>query len=173
MNHPRYCPKCGTLVVKYSNPLPTADVIVYDPQRGVILIKRKNPPYGFAIPGGFVEEGETVEHAAVREIREETSLDVELKGILGVYSHPMRDMRCHVMTTVFVARAKDLRKLCAGDDAQDAQFYALDGIPGELCFDHAKVMDHFRQWLLGTRPLLPCCEDPSLEYGEIPYIRPF
>lgn len=173
MNHPRYCPNCGTLVVKYSNPLPTADVIIYDPQCGIVLVRRRNPPIGYALPGGFVEEGESVEHAAVREIKEETNLDVELLGILGVYSNPMRDRRCHVMTTVFVGRAQHRENLKGGDDAQNAAFYPLDNIPETLCFDHAKVIRHFRQWLLGMRPLLPCSEDATLEYGEIEYTRPF
>ena len=173
MNHPRYCPKCGTLVAKYSNPLPTADVVIYDPQCGIILVKRRNPPFGYALPGGFVEEGETVEHAAIREMKEETNLDVELLGVLGIYSHPMRDMRCHVMTTVFVGRASRLDLLLAGDDAAGVAFYAVNEIPSELCFDHAKVIRHFKQWLLGTRPLLPCCEDPAIEYGDIHYTHPF
>ena len=95
MNHPRHCPSCGTLVVKYSNPLPTADVIIYDEKHGIVLVKRGTPPLGMALPGGFIEEGESAEHAAVREMKEETGLDVELEGVLGVYSWPLRDMRCH------------------------------------------------------------------------------
>lgn len=173
MNHPRYCPSCGTLVVKYSNPLPTADVVIYDEKRGVILIRRKNPPLGMALPGGFIEEGESAEHAAVREMKEETGLDVHLEGILGVYSWPMRDMRCHTLTTVFVGRCSDPDALLAGDDAADAAFYDPDNIPGPLCFDHARILGHFRDWLEGRRPLLPCAEDPSLEYDDIPYTRPF
>lgn len=173
MNHPRYCPQCGTLVVKYSNPLPTADVVIYDETRGIVLVRRGKEPLGMALPGGFIEEGESAEHAAVREMKEETSLDVELLGVLGVYSDPPRDMRCHTLTTVFVGRAAHPEQLCAGDDAADAAFYPLDDLPGPLCFDHAKVVEHFRDWLAGRRPLLPCAEDPAKTYGEIPYTRPF
>ena len=103
MNHPRYCPSCGTLVVRYSNPLPTADVVIYDEKHGIVLVRRGTPPLGMALPGGFIEEGESAEHAAVREMKEETGLDVKLEGVLGVYSWPLRDMRCHTLTTVFGA----------------------------------------------------------------------
>lgn len=173
MNNPKYCPKCGTLVVKYSNPLPTADVVIYDKERGIVLVRRGTEPLGMALPGGFIEEGESAEHAAVREMKEETSLDVELLGVLGVYSDPPRDMRNHTLTTVFVGRALDPAQLCAGDDAADAAFYPVDAIPEPLCFDHAKVIGHFRDWLEGRRPLLPCAEDPAKAYGEIAYTRPF
>jgi len=173
MNNPKYCPQCGTLVVRYSNPLPTADVVIYDETRGIVLVRRGKEPLGMALPGGFIEEGESAEHAAVREMKEETSLDVELLGVLGVYSDPPRDMRNHTLTTVFVGRALDPAQLCAGDDAADAAFYPVDAIPGPLCFDHAKVIGHFLDWLEGRRPLLPCAEDPAKTYGEIPYTRPF
>jgi 8-oxo-dGTP diphosphatase len=82
-------------------------------------------------------------------------------------------MRCHTLTTVFVGRALDPDQLCAGDDAADAAFYPLDDLPQPLCFDHAKVIGHFRDWREGRRPLLPCAEDPAKEYGEIAYTRPF
>lgn len=173
MNHPRYCPNCGTLVEKYSNPKPTADVVIFDDERGIILVRRAKEPLGMALPGGFIEEGESAEHAAVREMKEETSLDVELLGVLGVYSDPPRDMRCHTLTTVFVGRALDPDQLCAGDDAADAAFYPLDDLPGPLCFDHARIIGHFRDWREGRRPLLPCAEDPAKEYGDIAYTRPF
>ena len=173
MNTPRICPNCGTVVVKYSNPSPTADVVIYAEERGIVLVKRGKEPLGMALPGGFIEEGESAEHAAVREMKEETSLDVELLGLLGVYSDPVRDMRCHTLTTVFVGRALDPAQLCAGDDAASAAFYPLDDLPQPLCFDHAKIIGHFRDWLAGRRPLLPCAEDPAVEYGPIPYTRPF
>jgi len=176
MNHSRYCPQCGTLVVKYSNPLPTADVVIYDEKLGIVLVRRGTEPFGLALPGGFIEEGESAEHAAVREMKEETGLDVELLGLLGVYSWPLRDMRCHTLTTVFVGKAAHPEQLCAGDDAAGAAFYRLDRqecLPGPLCFDHARIVEHFRDWTNGRRPLLPCAEDPSLTYGDIPYTRPF
>ena len=106
-------------------------------------------------------------------MKEETGLDVRLEGILGVYSWPLRDMRCHTLTTVFVGRCTDPDALHAGDDASEAAFYDPDHLPGPLCFDHARILGHFRDWLEGRRPLLPCAEDPDLEYGDIPYSRPF
>ena len=87
------CPACGTCVKVYRNPFPTVDIIVEMEEGGIILIKRKNPPFGWAIPGGFVDYGESLEAAAVREAREETSLDVVLKYQLGAYSDPERDLR--------------------------------------------------------------------------------
>lgn len=173
MHHPRYCPSCGTLVVKYSNPTPTADVVIYDETRGIVLVRRGHPPLGMALPGGFIEEGETAEHAAVREMKEETGLDVRLLGLLGVYSHPLRDLRCHTLTTVFVGRPERPELLKAGDDAASAAFYPLDALPTPLCFDHARVIGHFRDYLAGRRPLLPCAEDPDATFGDIPYLRPF
>ena len=94
---------------KYRNPFPTVDIIIeiLDGRRrpGVVLIERRNPPLGWALPGGFVDYGETLEAAAIREAREETSLDVELIGQLGTYSDPSRDPRFHTVSTVFLARA--------------------------------------------------------------------
>lgn len=173
MNHPKYCPSCGTLVVRYSNPLPTADVVIYDEKHGIVLVRRATPPLGMALPGGFIEEGESAEHAAVREMKEETGLDVKLIGVLGVYSWPLRDMRCHTLTTVFVGRSDHPELLNAGDDAADAAFYSLENLPEPLCFDHKRIIEHFRDWLEGRRPLLPCAEDPSLCYSSIAYTRPF
>lgn len=173
MNTPKYCPSCGTLVVRYSNPIPTADVILYDEERGIVLVKRGKEPLGMALPGGFVEEGESAEHAAVREMKEETGLDVQLLGLLGVYSWPLRDMRCHTLTTVFVGQTDHPELLCAGDDAAGAEFYPLDSLPAPLCFDHDRILSHFRDYLSGKRPLLPCAEDPSLAFDTIPYTYPF
>ncbi len=151
------CPHCGTDIVSYKNPYPTTDVIIYDPEdieRGVVLIERVNPPYGFAIPGGFVDEGESVEHAAVREMLEETNLKVELQGLLGVYSRPDRDPRFHTMSIVFVGKALNAHELCAGDDAKHAEFYALDACPA-LAFDHAEVLEDYKLYLAQKRPLVP------------------
>ena len=153
------CPHCGERYSKYCNPTPTTDVLIYDEERGVVLIERGNEPYGFAIPGGFIEEGESAEHAAWREMREETGLDVELMGILGVYSHPQRDPRQHTISVVFVGKARDLSHLQAGDDAKTAAFYALDRLPSSLAFDHEKILAHFKDYVKGKRVLLPCCEE--------------
>lgn len=149
------CPHCGGLIAVYCNPAPTVDVIIHDPARGVVLIERANPPYGHALPGGFIDEGEPAEAAAVREMREETSLDVTLDGLLGVYSHPGRDPRMHTMSVVFVGHAATPDALCAGDDAQKAAFYALDAVPEPLAFDHTRILEDFRAVLRGERSLAP------------------
>ena len=105
---------------EYKNPVPTVDIIIEiqreDGKEGIVLIKRKNPPHGWAIPGGFVDYGESLEEAAVREAKEETSLDVQLKKQLHTYSDPDRDPRQHTISTVFVASARGRPK--AEDDAQ-------------------------------------------------------
>jgi ADP-ribose pyrophosphatase YjhB (NUDIX family) len=107
---------------KHRNPFPTVDIIIEirdgRGRRGVVLIERKNPPPGWALPGGFVDYGETLEAAAVREAREETSLDVELVGQLGAYSDPSRDPRFHTISTVFLARASGVPR--GADDARSA-----------------------------------------------------
>ena len=158
--NPILCPGCGAVVSKYRNPSPTADVIVHDPARGVILVRRGNVPLGMAIPGGLVEEGESVEHAAVREMKEESGLDVILDGILGVYSAPDRDPRFHTMTVTFVGHTEHPEQLRAGDDAAAVAFYPLDDLPSPLCFDHDRAIADFREYLAGRRPLLPCAERP-------------
>ncbi len=148
------CPHCHNDISKYDNPYPTADCIIYDEDRGVLLIERVNEPLGLALPGGFIETGESVEDGAIREMKEETGLDVELLGILGVYSNPNRDQRFHTLTITYVARAGDLTKLQAGDDARNARFCPLNEIP-KLCFDHNLAIEHFIQFLQKKRPLLP------------------
>ncbi len=137
------CPHCGRPVPVYRNPVPTVDVVVHEAGLGVVLVERRNPPHGWALPGGFVDYGETVERAAVREAAEETGLDVELTGLLGVYSDPDRDPRMHTMSTVFTARARDATALAAGDDAVQARFFSLDALP-PLAFDHARILEDFR-----------------------------
>lgn len=112
------------------------------PDRPIVLIKRKNPPYGWAIPGGFVDVGETVEHAARREALEETGLIVKLQVLLGVYSDPSRDTRGHTATAVYVADAKG--DPVAADDAAAVSIFSLDALPGELAFDHAQVLADYR-----------------------------
>lgn len=141
------CPHCGVDIVMYRNPTPTVDVVILVPggadgQDGVVLIERKNPPHGWALPGGFVDAGETCEHAAVREAREETGLDVVLTGLLGVYSDPKRDPRQHTMSVVYTGFARNPDSLCAGDDAGDAVIYPLGQWP-ETAFDHAEILGDF------------------------------
>jgi ADP-ribose pyrophosphatase YjhB (NUDIX family) len=134
------CPKCGSATLVYKNPLPTVDIIIRI-QGGFILIKRKNPPFGWALPGGFVDYGESVENAAVREAKEETSLDITDLKLLGVYSAPDRDPRHHTISTVFVARGHG--SPLAGDDAMQIQVFNQDNFPKELAFDHLKILQDF------------------------------
>lgn len=149
------CPRCGHSIPVYANPSPTVDVVIYHPDHGVVIIERRNEPHGYALPGGFIDEGEQAETAAVREMREETGLDVELKGLLGVYSEPHRDPRKHTISTVFVGEPRDVTQLQAGDDAAAAHFYPLNALPSPLAFDHAQILQDFRAYLAGARPLLP------------------
>lgn len=149
------CPRCGCEIPVYANPSPTVDVVIYDPGRGVVVIERRNEPHGYALPGGFIDDGEQAEHAAVREMLEETDLDVELLGLLGVYSGPHRDPRKHTISTVFVGRPKNPDALKAGDDAAAARFYPLDALPGPLVFDHERILADFALYLAGKRCLAP------------------
>lgn len=115
-----------------------------DGQDGIVLIKRKNPPFGWAIPGGFVDYGESLEEAAVREAKEETSLDIQLKSQLHTYSDPNRDPRQHTITTVFVATAQGKPK--ARDDAQEIGVFTKKEMNFPLAFDHNKILeDYFEQ----------------------------
>ena len=151
------CPHCGKPVFRYRNPFPTVDIIIEiepvvptttrgEPEQkeksGIVLIKRKNPPHGWALPGGFVDYGETLESAAVREAREETCLDVALSYQLGAYSDPSRDPRHHSISVVFVAKASGHPK--AADDAREVGIFRADALPRPLVFDHAKILrDYF------------------------------
>lgn len=150
----RLCPHCQQPVEEWRNPAPCVDVVILHQKRGVVLIKRANEPFGYALPGGFVEYGESVETAAVREAMEETGLSINLIGLLGIYSDPGRDPRRHTLSTVYVAEAGNPDDLCAGDDAAEAAFYLLDAVP-ELAFDHARILRHAREWLRGKRTLAP------------------
>lgn len=125
------------------NPFPTVDVIIHRPGRGVVLVRRKNPPLGWALPGGFVDYGERVETAAVREALEETGLEVELTGLLGIYSDPRRDPRGHTMSVVFTAICVVDADPRGGDDAAEARFFPLDALPGDLAFDHGSILEDF------------------------------
>lgn len=126
-------------------PLLAADIIIElvdQPERPIVLIKRKNPPYGWAIPGGFVDVGETVEHAACREMKEEVGLDVSITGLLGVYSRPDRDPRGHTVTVIYTGEASG--RPVAADDAADVGTFYRDTLPAPLAFDHDEVLaDYF------------------------------
>ncbi len=132
------CPHCGRCLEEWKQPKVTVDVLVEDAAGRVLLVLRRNPPSGWAIPGGFVDYGETLEAAAVREIREETGLDVALTAQFHTYSDPARDPRHHTVTTIFLGRAEGVP--VAGDDALEARFFSPDALPEPLAFDHAAVL---------------------------------
>ena len=132
-----------------TTPLLTVDVII-EIEGGIVLIERKNPPPGWALPGGFVDVGETVATAAVREAREETSLEVTLVEQLHAYSDPRRDARGHTVSVVFLGRARGEPR--AADDARDVRIFALDALP-PLAFDHGQILDDYRRYKqTGARP---------------------
>ncbi len=129
----------------------TTDVVILMPDGRVVLVLRKHPPMGWALPGGFVEVGETVEAAAVREAREETGLEVVLEALLDVYSDPRRDARGHSASAVFLGRAAG--RPAGADDAAEARAFAWDELPSPIAFDHARILADARRFLLtGTRP---------------------
>ncbi|NEQ25334.1 MAG: NUDIX hydrolase [Microcoleus sp. SIO2G3] len=140
----------------YRNPVPTVDIIIElidRPHRPIILIERKNEPFGWAIPGGFVDYGESVETAAVREAAEEVSLQVELIEQFQVYSDPNRDPRKHTLSIVFLATAKGEPQ--AADDAKTIGVFHTWDVPANLCFDHDKILrDYWQYRHYGLRPRL-------------------
>jgi ADP-ribose pyrophosphatase YjhB (NUDIX family) len=122
------------------NPIPTVDLII-EYNEGIILIKRKNPPEGWALPGGFVDYGESLEAAAVREAKEETGLNVELLRQFRAYSDPKRDPRHHTITIVFIAKAKG--KAIAGDDAKEIGIFHKNTLPDQIAFDHRDIINDY------------------------------
>lgn len=135
-------------------PALTVDVVIEMTDRdepAVVVVRRRNPPQGWALPGGFVDCGETVRRAAVREAREETGLDVEVHALLGVYSHPERDARGHTVSIVFVAAAAGDPQ--GNDDAVDARVIDPRD-PPDLVFDHARIVREYLIWRQrGAAPL--------------------
>jgi 8-oxo-dGTP diphosphatase len=142
-NNKVLCPKCGTTVTVYRNPFLTVDIIIEIPGKGIVLIERKNPPYGWALPGGFVDYGETLETAALREAREETGLDVEELKQFHAYSDPKRDPRHHTVTVVFFGRGIGEPK--AADDAKNLRIFPLENLPENLAFDHAHILSDYSE----------------------------
>jgi len=134
------CPHCGADVVRYKNPLPTADIIITR-QDSILLINRKNPPEGWALPGGFIEYGESAEQTAIREAKEETNLEISHLQQFHTYSQPGRDPRFHTLTVVFFAQANG--ELKAGDDAKEARFFHIDKLPDNIAFDHREIIEAF------------------------------
>ena len=138
----KICPNCGQAFEQYQNPIPTVDIII-EFEGGIILIKRRNPPHGWALPGGFVDAGETVEDAAVREAKEETSLDVRLKRQLHTYSDPERDPRHHTISTVFIAEGRGIPE--AADDAAEIGVFSSETLPEPIAFDHKEILQDYFQ----------------------------
>lgn len=144
------CPACGTDVKQYRNPLPTVDIIIEVPG-GIVLIERKNPPHGWALPGGFVDYGESLEEAARREAKEETTLTITDLTLLGCYSDPARDFRMHCISTVYIASSIEVP--VAGDDAANVQIFPVGNLPTPLCFDHGQILADY-QGFRSTHPIV-------------------
>ena len=135
-------------------PLLTVDIIIQY-KGGIVLIERKNPPPGWALPGGFVDVGESVENAVIREAKEETSLDVTLIEQFHVYSRPDRDPRFHTVSVVFIGKGEGVLK--GMDDARKAEIFAESTLPGAIAFDHREIiLDYFNYLKTGKKPdLMP------------------
>jgi len=126
----------------HAQPRLTVDVIIeLGASKQVVLVRRKNPPFGWALPGGFVDVGETVERAAIREVAEETSLSVVLSRQFHVYSEPSRDPRAHTVSVVFVGAADGEPR--GADDAAEARAFPPDDLPADLAFDHRQILDDY------------------------------
>jgi 8-oxo-dGTP diphosphatase len=140
----------------YRNPTPTVDIIIElidRPHRPIVLIERLHEPLGWAIPGGFVDYGESVEGAAQREAQEETGLEIELIEQFQVYSDPSRDPRQHTISVVFLATA--MGDPHAGDDAKTVSIFDPWQMPHTLCFDHDRILrDYWHYRYYGIRPRL-------------------
>jgi 8-oxo-dGTP diphosphatase len=123
------------------------DIVLHRDPQGILLIERGNPPHGWALPGGFIDCGESAEQAALREALEETGLAVRLTGLLGVYSDPDRDPRFHTLSVAYTAECDDGAIPCAGDDARNARFFPLDALPVDIAFDHRRIIADFAKKL--------------------------
>jgi 8-oxo-dGTP diphosphatase len=136
---------------KPSTPLTTVDIIIEIARGGIVLVERKNSPDGWALPGGFVDYGESLETAALREAKEETCLEVTLIEQFHTYSDPKRDPRHHTISTVYLAIADGTPK--GADDAKDARVFLENELPSPIVFDHPKILaDYFRYKKTGQRP---------------------
>ena len=137
------CPSCGCTIARYRNPFPTVDIIICDDSNQVVLIERRNEPLGWALPGGFVDYGEALEAAAIREAREETGLELLNLKQFRAYSDMARDPRQHNISLVFTSLGHGI--LRAGDDAGNARWFPLEALPSPLCFDHAQILADYRK----------------------------
>ena len=134
-------------------PLATTDIIIEMGGGGIVLVRRKHPPLGWALPGGFIDPGEQAAAAARREAKEETALDVTLEHLLGVYSDPKRDPRgLSTMSVVFVGHAAPGSAPRGGDDAAEARVFPLDALPPDVAFDHATMIADYRRWRATGEP---------------------
>jgi len=132
-------------------PLVTVDIIIEVEDGRIVLIERKNPPHGWALPGGFVDYGESLEAAALREAREETALEVNLREQFCAYSDPHRDPRFHTVSTVFIASARGQPE--GRDDAKRAALFGENALPAPIVFDHPQILkDYFHYKRTGERP---------------------
>lgn len=145
------CPRCGAPVHVYRNPFLAVDIVIRIPGRGIVLIERKNPPYGWALPGGFVDYGESLEAAARREALEETGLELEEVEQFRAYSDPRRDPRQHTVSIVFTAVGKG--EPVAADDAKHLEVFPHDRLPDTLAFDHAQILSDCLEHLRRLRRL--------------------
>ena len=129
-------------------PLLAVDIIIElidRAEKSIVLIERRNPPFGWALPGGFVDVGESLEQAAVREAREETCLEVKLKILLGCYSNPQRDPRGHTVSPVYIAEARGVPQ--AANDEKNLRCVPVNELPDELVFDHGLILSDYRHYL--------------------------
>ena len=141
------CPNCHATIKEYRNPFPTVDIIIRIDDK-IVLIERKNEPHGWALPGGFVDYGESLEQAAIREAKEETGLDLANLKQMHAYSAPDRDPRQHNISVIFTADG--VGTLRSGDDAANAELFSLDELPEPLCFDHATILADYSKLISAT-----------------------
>ena len=139
------CPRCGEMISCWQNPTPTVDILIHcrtpNGNEGLVLILRKNEPQKWAIPGGFVDYGESVEEAAAREAGEETSLKIRLIRQFHCYSDPDRDLRQHNQSIVILAEAEGIPQ--AADDAAEIGLFTRQTLPDDLAFDHRQILEDY------------------------------